>query len=512
MPTGPRRDKMNPAEIETHHVWSRCVARAFLFGVDPLTGDDFSYRMQWLESLTEYQASVFAVEVGNYHWMSNHIHGVLRNRPDIAATWGKEEICWRWKMAWPSYKNGRWLREPTDKEIKKLLIRCDNEPEYLDFMRRALGDISWFMARLKEPIAKMANAETGRRGHFWEQRYGNHHLETEGEVVASFVYNDLQKVVAGMVGTVEESTHAGIARQLKALAEGAFEDVFGRPPETEEDCREVESLTQMFSNCFLAPITDRGPLLNQRDVQPPPTELILPAGYHANVATTSDPRRLNLDDLVTGGTDGEGSGTEEDDIEYRAAGEITTERTAKEDDDTEQSLEEYQGESPQGTAQQVAERPAGENNGEVEQTEADASPQTAASSSKPTRLSQGKKTAAKNGAADTWEIHKRYRRRQRRRASRNSMLCMPWEAYFAILKVAEANLLRKRDQGFTRAPPEDSPPGVALPSETTASWRTQLRDFTTSLQAWAAQMPRELAAWVVGRPRGDPEPTDGLES
>ena len=60
----PRKDLVDPLAIETHHVWSRCVQRAWLMGVDPLTGVDYSHRKQWVESLTEYLASVFAVDVG----------------------------------------------------------------------------------------------------------------------------------------------------------------------------------------------------------------------------------------------------------------------------------------------------------------------------------------------------------------------------------------------------------------------------------------------------------------
>lgn len=552
MPYKPRRDKMDPSQIETHHVWSRCVARAYLFGYDPLTGQDFSYRLQWLESLTEYLAGVFAVEVGTYHWMSNHIHGVLRNRPDIAKTWGKEEICWRWKMAWPRYEDGQWLREPTDKEIEKLLIRCDNEPERLDSMRRALGDISSFMARLKEPIAKMANAETGRRGHHWEQRYGNHHLKEEQDVVASFVYNDLQKVAAGMVNSVEESEYSGITRQLKALAEGAFEDVFGRPPENEEDYREVETLNKMFSNCFLSPITDRGPLMNQRDIVAPPSELILPAGYHTNVPDTTTPRTSeNKNAVDSAPTTAPATSTEpdpkqdEDSPQLREKPATTVQQPPeKATFGSKQTQVEDAGDSVRSTATSPSalkdETATTDNATEPRPNQDGGSPRSAeqpvtavqqapvepttgskqtpcedvgdsvASTATSTGALKGEAAASGKEETESRKIHERYRRRQRRRASRNSMLCMPWEAYFAILKLAEAKLLQKREQGFTRAPPKDLPPGVALPSETTATWRAQLRDFTTSLQAWAAQMPRDLAGWVVGQPRGDPEPADGL--
>ena len=67
MPAYPRKDQMDPAVVETHHLWSRCVRRAFMMGVDSYDHKDYSYRRDWLEALIEYQASVFAVDVGSYN-------------------------------------------------------------------------------------------------------------------------------------------------------------------------------------------------------------------------------------------------------------------------------------------------------------------------------------------------------------------------------------------------------------------------------------------------------------
>ena len=112
MPAYARRQLADPSSIETHHVWSRCVGRMWLMGVDPLTGIDYSYRRHWVESLHEYYAGVFAIDQANQNIMSNHLHGVHRTRPDIAATWADDEVCWRWKRAWPTFKDGVWQRTP----------------------------------------------------------------------------------------------------------------------------------------------------------------------------------------------------------------------------------------------------------------------------------------------------------------------------------------------------------------------------------------------------------------
>ena len=91
MPANARKYIVREGEIGTYHCWSRCVQRAFLCGYDPVTQRDFDYRRGWIEDLLVYLASVFAIDVGNYSVLSNHLHALLRTRPDLAALWSAEE-------------------------------------------------------------------------------------------------------------------------------------------------------------------------------------------------------------------------------------------------------------------------------------------------------------------------------------------------------------------------------------------------------------------------------------
>ena len=59
-----RRETVREGEIGVYRAWSRCVQRAFLCGLDPLTGDNYDYRRNWIERLLEYLAGVFCFLIG----------------------------------------------------------------------------------------------------------------------------------------------------------------------------------------------------------------------------------------------------------------------------------------------------------------------------------------------------------------------------------------------------------------------------------------------------------------
>ena len=171
-----RAEVFDPAEVSVFHCINRCVRRCFLCGDDPLTGQNYNHRKAWLETRLEFLAGVFSVDVLGFAILSNHFHVVLRNRPDVVATWSATEVapgapglrlCPKRTTRADGPQSGK-PPEPTEAELDS--VRC--VPEKLATIRRRLSDISWLMRMIAEPVARQANREDGVNGRFWSRRAG----------------------------------------------------------------------------------------------------------------------------------------------------------------------------------------------------------------------------------------------------------------------------------------------------------------------------------------------------
>ena len=60
--------------------------------------------------------------------------------------------------------------------------------EYINSFRSKLGDLSWLMKCLNEPIARLANKEDKCTGHFWESRFKSQALLTEEALLSCMAY------------------------------------------------------------------------------------------------------------------------------------------------------------------------------------------------------------------------------------------------------------------------------------------------------------------------------------
>jgi hypothetical protein len=95
---------LNPGEIQIVHACQRCALRAFLCGTDEQTGKSFEHRREWIRQRLEFLASVFGIDCLTYAVMSNHIHLILRSRPDVVAAWSDDDVARRWLRLFPKQR------------------------------------------------------------------------------------------------------------------------------------------------------------------------------------------------------------------------------------------------------------------------------------------------------------------------------------------------------------------------------------------------------------------------
>ncbi len=213
MPRPLRCELFLPHEISICHVVQRCVRRMYLAGLDEETGKDYTYRREWIRQRLEKLASVFAIDVLTYAILSNHLHLVIRNRPDVVKTWSDQEIALRWLQIFPGKRIEDQLGNPTQADVDALA----KDPEKLEAIRSRLSDISWFMRAVSEPIARRANSEEKCTGAFWEGRFKAQRLLDEAGLLACCMYVDLNPIRAAMAESIEGSLYTSGYDRLNAL-------------------------------------------------------------------------------------------------------------------------------------------------------------------------------------------------------------------------------------------------------------------------------------------------------
>jgi hypothetical protein len=84
------------------------------------------------------QAAQFGIDILAFSLMENHIHQVLRSRPDIVQTWDDSEVARRWLMICPKRKDDKGnALEPTLAELDKIR----SNPAEIAKLRTRLSEI-----------------------------------------------------------------------------------------------------------------------------------------------------------------------------------------------------------------------------------------------------------------------------------------------------------------------------------------------------------------------------------
>jgi hypothetical protein len=232
-----------------YHCMVRCVRRAYLCGEDAYSGRNYDHRKEWIRGRLGLLTRSFGVDLLTYAVMSNHIHTVLRTRPDLVAAWSDEEVAERWLSVYtPRHvgEDGQPVYEVRERDIEYLLEDTTRVVE----IRKRLSSLSWFMKALNEHISRRANREDDCKGRFWESRFKSQRLENEAAVLACMCYVDLNPVRAKLAEGLEDSVFTGAYDRImaKKASERLKQLESAKVPKTARDQKE-QQLQKVITRC-----------------------------------------------------------------------------------------------------------------------------------------------------------------------------------------------------------------------------------------------------------------------
>lgn len=159
-------------------------------------------------------ADCFAIAIHAYAVMSNHLHLVVQLEPALAQQWSDTEVAERWLRLFPPREGTAAARDH-----KRDMLTAD--ADRVSVIRTRLGDLSWLMRCLAEPIARAANAEDDCKGRFWEGRYKAQVLCDDRAVLAAMAYVDLNPIRAGLADDLAQSHHTSARIRLSGISPDA---------------------------------------------------------------------------------------------------------------------------------------------------------------------------------------------------------------------------------------------------------------------------------------------------
>jgi REP element-mobilizing transposase RayT len=159
-------------------------------------------------------ATIFSIDILKYAIMDNHLHLILRNRPDLVRKWSKSKVLRRAMLLFPEkFRRRGWYVNPEDPLPRQLL----NNEKLIAHMRSRMSDISWLMKVLQERIARRCNREDKMVGHFWAGRFKSERLLDEGAVLACSLYIDLNPIRANKADRPEASKYTSAFDRIRGM-------------------------------------------------------------------------------------------------------------------------------------------------------------------------------------------------------------------------------------------------------------------------------------------------------
>lgn len=208
----PRCERMPLGRAGIWHVVSRCVRRQRLL--------EAKGRREWLSGSLASWFPVLAVDCLGYALMGNHVHLILRARPDVAGGWTSEDVRRR-LAAMRMVSDGR-VPHPGEVRPGPGLGR-----DALTAARKRLCHPGPMLRAVKEGFARRLNRMEQNSGHVWESRYHDVALLDAGGVLACQVYVDLNPFRAGLVEIPCDSAFCS-ARHRVRVDESAADAALGR--------------------------------------------------------------------------------------------------------------------------------------------------------------------------------------------------------------------------------------------------------------------------------------------
>ncbi len=242
-----------------YHCISRCVRRAFLFGEgsESATGD----RKVWIERRLRELDTIFAVSVGGFSVMDNHLHLLLRLDPNVAKSWSAREVVERWFKLFPPRGTDRRPLPPP--KLDELIAKRLGDDQWISETRDRLSSLSWFMKCLKEPLSRLVNKAEKCTGAFFEGRFKSIAVLDEEALLAICAYIDLNPVAAGLARTPETSQHTSVkARVDHVHQQGRTADLQAARQGSVAGSQATKKLEDKL---WLIPIEDRRRLDSERE-------------------------------------------------------------------------------------------------------------------------------------------------------------------------------------------------------------------------------------------------------
>ena len=158
--TKPRSQLVSLDDTPYYHCVGRCVRRSFLCGSDGK--NSYEHRRAWIDDRIKLLSSIFTIDIAAYAIMSNHYHLVLHIDRERGQALSDLEVIERWLTL---HKGPEIIHQHIkDPIIDKAKLEIVNT--YIKKWRKRLYGLSWYMAKLNEYIARLANAEDKCTGHF----------------------------------------------------------------------------------------------------------------------------------------------------------------------------------------------------------------------------------------------------------------------------------------------------------------------------------------------------------